>query len=112
MIWLWLPMPPPLKSRVPFVHFFDGFRTSAEVNKIERLTNDDINGMIDESIIAEHRKRGLTPDHPVLRGTAQNPDVYFQGRETVNPYYTATPAIVQKYMDKFAKITGRSYQIV
>jgi pyruvate-ferredoxin/flavodoxin oxidoreductase len=101
-----------LESRVPFVHFFDGFRTSAEVNKIERLTNDDIKGMIDEGMIAEHRKRGLTPDRPVLRGTAQNPDVYFQGRETVNPFYSSTPAIVQKYMDKFAKITGRSYQIV
>jgi len=101
-----------LESRVPFIHFFDGFRTSAEVNKIERLTNDDIRAMIDEKYIDEHRKRALSPDHPVLRGTAQNPDVYFQGRETVNPFYTATPAIVQKYMDKFAKISGRSYQIV
>ena len=101
-----------LESRVPFIHFFDGFRTSAEVNKIERLTNEDIRAMIDEKYIDEHRKRALSPDHPVLRGTAQNPDVYFQGRETVNPFYTATPAIVQKYMDKFAKISGRSYQIV
>jgi pyruvate-ferredoxin/flavodoxin oxidoreductase len=100
-----------LESRVPFVHFFDGFRTSAEVNKIERLTVDDIKAMIDEKYVAEHRLRGLSPDHPVLRGTAQNPDVYFQGRETVNPYYTATPAIVQKYMDKFAKLVGRKYQI-
>ena len=101
-----------LESRVPFIHFFDGFRTSAEVNKIERLTNDDISAMVDVKFVDEHRKRALSPDHPVLRGTAQNPDVYFQGRETVNPFYTATPAIVQKYMDKFAKITGRSYQIV
>jgi len=101
-----------LESRVPFIHFFDGFRTSAEVNKIERLTNDDISAMIDIKYVDEHRKRALSPDHPVLRGTAQNPDVYFQGRETVNPYYKATPAIVQKYMDKFAKISGRSYQIV
>ena len=101
-----------LESRVPFIHFFDGFRTSAEVNKIERLTNDDINAMVDIKFVDEHRKRALSPDHPVLRGTAQNPDVYFQGRETVNPFYTATPAIVQKYMDKFAKITGRSYQVV
>ena len=101
-----------LESRVPFIHFFDGFRTSAEVNKIERLTNDDISAMVDVKFVDEHRKRALSPDHPVLRGTAQNPDVYFQGRETVNPFYTATPAIVQKYMDKFAKITGRSYQVV
>ncbi|NLF51643.1 MAG: pyruvate:ferredoxin (flavodoxin) oxidoreductase [Leptolinea sp.] len=101
-----------LESRVPFVHFFDGFRTSAEVNKIERLTVDDIRAVIEEKYIMEHRQRGLTPDRPVLRGTAQNPDVYFQGRETVNPYYDATPGIVQKYMDKFAKITGRKYQIV
>ncbi len=101
-----------LESRVPFVHFFDGFRTSAEVNKIERLNVDDIRAIIEEKFIMEHRQRGLTPDHPVLRGTAQNPDVYFQGRETVNPYYIATPAIVQKYMDKFAKISGRKYQIV
>lgn len=100
-----------LEARVPFVHFFDGFRTSAEVNKIEKLTNDDLKEMIDEKFIAEHRHRGLTPDHPVLRGTAQNPDVYFQGRETVNPYYDATPAIVQKYMDKFEKITGRAYKL-
>ncbi|BCY17292.1 pyruvate-flavodoxin oxidoreductase [Leptolinea sp. HRD-7] len=101
-----------LEARIPFVHFFDGFRTSAEVNKIEKLTNDDIREMIDEKFVAEHRKRALSPDHPVLRGTAQNPDVFFQGRETVNKFYAATPAIVQKYMDKFAKITGRSYKIM
>jgi len=100
-----------LESRVPFVHFFDGFRTSAEVNKIERLANEDIRAMIEEKYVIEHRQRALSPDHPVLRGTAQNPDVYFQGRETVNPFYAATPAIVQKYMDKFAKITGREYGI-
>jgi pyruvate-ferredoxin/flavodoxin oxidoreductase len=101
-----------LEARIPFVHFFDGFRTSAEVNKIEKLTNDDIRAMVDEKLIAEHRKRALTPDRPVLRGTAQNPDVYFQERETVNKFYAATPAIVQKYMDKFAKISGRSYKIM
>ncbi|GAP22286.1 pyruvate:ferredoxin (flavodoxin) oxidoreductase [Leptolinea tardivitalis] len=101
-----------LEARVPFVHFFDGFRTSAEVNKIERLTNDDIRAMVEEKFVTEHRERALSPDHPVLRGTAQNPDVYFQGRETVNPFYAATPAIVQKYMDKFAKIAGRSYQVM
>jgi pyruvate-ferredoxin/flavodoxin oxidoreductase len=101
-----------LEARIPFVHFFDGFRTSAEVNKIERLTNDDIRGMIDEKLVSDHRKRALSPDHPVLRGTAQNPDVFFQGRENVNKFYAATPAIVQKYMDKFAKISGRSYKIM
>jgi len=101
-----------LEARLPFVHFFDGFRTSAEVNKIERLTNDDIRAMVEEKFVTEHRERALSPDHPVLRGTAQNPDVYFQGRETVNPFYAATPAIVQKYMDKFAKIAGRSYQVM
>ncbi len=101
-----------LESRVPFVHFFDGFRTSAEVNKIERLTVDDISAVVEEKYVLEHRQRGLTPDRPVLRGTAQNPDVYFQGRETVNPYYVATPGIVQKYMDKFAKVTGRKYQVI
>ncbi len=100
-----------LEARVPFVHFFDGFRTSHEVNKLERLTVEDMKAMIDDNLVAEHRKRGLSPEHPVLRGTAQNPDVYFQARETVNPFYTACPAIVQKAMDKFAKLTGRSYQL-
>jgi pyruvate-ferredoxin/flavodoxin oxidoreductase len=100
-----------LESRVPFIHFFDGFRTSHEINKIEELENADLTAMVDEEMIIAHRARALSPDHPVLRGTAQNPDVYFQGRETVNPFYTACPGIVQKAMDKFAGITGRSYHL-
>jgi len=100
-----------LKSRVPFMHFFDGWRTSNEIMKIEELPEDAIKELISEKLIEEHRKRALTPDAPVLRGTAQNPDVYFQGRETVNPFYAATPAIVQEYMDKLAKITGRQYSL-
>ena len=100
-----------LKARVPFVHFFDGFRTSHEVTKIEQLTDDDLRNMLDEELIRAHRARGLTPEHPVLRGTAQNPDVYFQMREAVNPFYTATPAIVQEAMDKFAKLVGRQYHL-
>jgi len=100
-----------LKSRIPFLHFFDGFRTSHEVVKIEMLTNEDIRAMIDEEYVRAHRERALNPDKPVIRGTAQNPDVYFQGRETCNPYYLACPAIVQEYMDRFAKITGRQYHL-
>jgi pyruvate-ferredoxin/flavodoxin oxidoreductase len=100
-----------LESRIPFIHFFDGFRTSHEVMKIEQLTKDDMKAMMDDELIIAHRKRGLTPDNPVMRGTAQNPDVYFQGRETVNPFYNACPAIVQKQMDKFAKLTGRQYNL-
>jgi len=100
-----------LASRIPFLHFFDGFRTSHEVNKIEQLSEDDLRAMIDESAITAVRERALSPDHPVLRGTAQNPDVYFQGRETVNPLYAACPAIVQETMDKLAKITGRHYHL-
>ena len=100
-----------LEARVPFIHFFDGFRTSAEINKIERLVDDDFRAMIDESLVQAHRGRALSPDHPFIRGTAQNPDVYFQGRETVNPYYLACPGIVQKAMDKFASLTGRSYHL-
>ncbi|HUA59733.1 MAG TPA: 2-oxoacid:acceptor oxidoreductase family protein, partial [Verrucomicrobiae bacterium] len=100
-----------LESRVPFVHFFDGFRTSHEVAKIEQLTADDMRAMIDEELVRAHRARALSPDRPVIRGTAQNPDVYFQSRETVNPYYLATPYIVQNAMDKFAKLTGRQYRL-
>jgi len=100
-----------LKSRIPFVHFFDGFRTSHEVNKISELNEDDMRAMIDYEDIILHRNRGLTPDHPVLRGTAQNPDVFFQARETVNQYYDACPEIVQKAMDEFAKLTGRQYHL-
>jgi pyruvate-ferredoxin/flavodoxin oxidoreductase len=100
-----------LESRLPFLHFFDGFRTSHEVNKIEQLTEDDMRAMIDDDMVFAHRLRGMSPDHPVLRGSAQNPDVYFQGRETVNPFYQRCPAIVQKMMDKFAAITGRQYHL-
>jgi pyruvate-ferredoxin/flavodoxin oxidoreductase len=100
-----------LKSRVPFLHFFDGFRTSSEVNKMEQLTDDDLRALVDVDAVRAHRARALSPDHPVIRGTAQNPDVYFQGRETVNPFYAKTPAIVQETMDQFAKITGRKYRL-
>jgi len=100
-----------LESRLPFVHFFDGFRTSHEVAKIESLSTEDIRAMIDEDLVLAHRARRLTPDAPVIRGTAQNPDVYFQARETVNPFYQACPAIVQKAMDKFAGLTGRQYKL-
>jgi pyruvate-ferredoxin/flavodoxin oxidoreductase len=100
-----------LESRVPFLHFFDGFRTSAEVNKIELLSDDEIRTMISDELVQAHRARALSPDRPFIRGTAQNPDVYFQGRETVNPFYEACPGIVQKAMDKFASIVGRKYNL-
>lgn len=98
-----------LEARVPFVHFFDGFRTSHEISKIELVSEEQIRAMIDSNLVYEHRRRALNPDNPFIRGTAQNPDVYFQGRESVNRYYNETPAIVQKTMDRFAKITGRQY---
>ena len=100
-----------LEARVPFVHFFDGFRTSHEVMKIEQLTLDDMRAMIDNELVRAHRARGLSPDRPVLRGSAQNPDVFFQAREACNRFYQATPAIVQKAMDRFAGIVGRSYHL-
>jgi pyruvate-ferredoxin/flavodoxin oxidoreductase len=100
-----------LESRIPFLHFFDGFRTSHEVNKIEVLTEDDIRALINMDRVFEHRQRALSPDHPVLRGTAQNPDVYFQSREASNPYYSACPGKVQDVMDKFAQVVGRSYHL-
>jgi pyruvate-ferredoxin/flavodoxin oxidoreductase len=100
-----------LESRVPFMHFFDGFRTSHEIQKIEDLSHDDMRAMIDDDLVIAHRSRGLTPDRPAIRGTAQNPDVYFQGRETVNKFYRETPAIVQRAMDRFAGITGRQYKL-
>jgi pyruvate-ferredoxin/flavodoxin oxidoreductase len=100
-----------LKSRVPFLHFFDGFRTSHEVTKIFQLTDEELRSIVDEELVRAHRARALSPEHPVLRGSAQNPDVYFQMREAVNPYYTATPGIVQEAMDKFAQVTGRQYQL-
>ncbi len=100
-----------LKSRIPFLHFFDGFRTSHEVAKIEELANDDLLAMLDEEAIAEHRRRGLTPDRPVLRGSAQNPDAFFQAREAGNGYHLACSGHVQAEMDRFAKLTGRSYHL-
>jgi len=100
-----------LESRVPFLHFFDGFRTSHEIQKIEELTYDDMQALIDEELVFAHRERGLSPDRPAIRGTAQNPDVFFQARETVNPYYLATPEIVQRVMDRFADVVGRRYNL-
>ncbi|HLF27362.1 MAG TPA: pyruvate:ferredoxin (flavodoxin) oxidoreductase, partial [Anaerolineae bacterium] len=100
-----------LEARLPFIHFFDGFRTSHEVMKIEQLSEDDIRAMIDGDLVNAHRQRGLSPDRPVIRGTAQNPDVFFQARETANPYYFVTPAIVQNAMDKFAGLVGRQYHL-
>jgi len=100
-----------LESRVPFLHFFDGFRSSHEINKVERVDDAAIRAMIDDELVIAHRRRAMSPDRPVIRGTAQNPDVYFQGRETVNRYYDACPAIVQKTMDKFASLTGRQYKL-
>lgn len=98
-----------LRSRIPFIHFFDGFRTSHEVNKIHFLSDEQIRAMIDDDLVIEHRRRGLDPSRPFIRGTAQNPDVYFQGRETVNKFYEAVPTIVREEMDKFASLTGRKY---
>jgi len=100
-----------LAARVPFLHIFDGFRTSHEVNKIELLADADIRDLISDELVRAHRARGLSPDHPVMRGTAQNPDIYFQARETVNPFYAATPEIVQSTMNQLAARTGRHYHL-
>ncbi|HOE08394.1 MAG TPA: pyruvate:ferredoxin (flavodoxin) oxidoreductase [Treponemataceae bacterium] len=100
-----------LKSRIPFLHFFDGFRTSHEIQKVEEVSYEVMQKMIDDELVRAHRARGLTPENPVIRGTAQNPDVYFQSREGVNKYYDAVPAIVQEEMDKYAKLTGRQYHL-
>jgi pyruvate-ferredoxin/flavodoxin oxidoreductase len=100
-----------LESRIPFIHYFDGFRNSHEVMKIEQLNNEDLAAVIDMEHVAAHRSRALTPDNPVIRGTAQNPDVFFQARETVNPFYDACPDIVQKTMDRFAQVVGRQYHL-
>ncbi|MET0262208.1 MAG: pyruvate:ferredoxin (flavodoxin) oxidoreductase, partial [Rariglobus sp.] len=99
------------RARVPFIHFFDGFRTSHEVSKIALLSDDEIRSVISERAIADFRTRALSPDHPSIRGTAQNPDVYFQGRESVNRFYDQLPSIVQSEMDGFAEITGRQYHL-
>jgi pyruvate-ferredoxin/flavodoxin oxidoreductase len=100
-----------LEARVPFLHFFDGFRTSHEVAKVEQLTSDDLRAMIDEDLVRGHRARALSPDRPFIRGTAQNPDLYFQAREAANPYYVACPTIVQNAMDKFARLVGRQFHL-
>ncbi|MDP6698454.1 MAG: pyruvate:ferredoxin (flavodoxin) oxidoreductase, partial [Candidatus Latescibacteria bacterium] len=100
-----------LESRVPFLHFFDGFRTSHEVMKVEELTADDIRTLIDDEQVWTHRGRALSPDHPVIRGTAQNPDVFFQARESTNPFYEVCPALVQRSMDRLAERTGRQYRL-
>ena len=100
-----------LESRIPFLHYFDGFRTSHEVAKIEQLSDDDLRALIDEAMIYAHRARGLTPDRPVLRGTAQNPDVFFQAREAANRFYDALPANVERKMQRLAELTGRLYQL-
>ncbi|MCD6167460.1 pyruvate:ferredoxin (flavodoxin) oxidoreductase [bacterium] len=100
-----------LESRVPFLHFFDGFRTSHEIMKIEQLTVEDMRAMIDDELVKAHRERALSPDRPFIRGTAQNPDTFFQARETINPFYLACPDIVEKTMNKFAQIVGRQYEL-
>lgn len=100
-----------LKARVPFINFFDGFRTSHEINKISLIPDEQIRAMIDDELVIAHRNRALNPDNPFIRGTAQNPDVYFQGRESANPYYAAVPEIVQETMDELAKLTGRQYHL-
>ncbi len=100
-----------LEGRIPFLHFFDGFRTSHELNTVDRLDEDDIRALLDEQRVVEHRRRSLSPDHPVLRGTAQNPDVFFQAREAANPFYSALPGIVQRQMDALAARTGRRYRL-
>ena len=100
-----------LESRIPFLHFFDGFRSYMEIQKIEQLSEDDMRAMVTDELVAAHRARALNPERPTIKGTSQNPDVYFAGRETVNRYYDAVPGIVQAAMDKFAKIVGRQYRL-
>ncbi|MCP4041399.1 MAG: pyruvate:ferredoxin (flavodoxin) oxidoreductase, partial [Gammaproteobacteria bacterium] len=100
-----------LETRVPFIHFFDGFRTTHEVNKVEIIPDDIIRAMLSDELIRAHRQRSMSPDRPVLRGTSQNPDVYFQARETVTPYYKKVPDAVQAVMDRFAELTGRQYRL-
>jgi len=99
-----------LEARLPFLHFFDGFRTSHEVSKVSLLSDDDLRALIDDELVLAHRRRALSPDHPFIRGTAQNPDVFFQSRETVNPFYARAPSIVALAMERFAKVSGRVYR--
>jgi len=101
-----------LQTRVPFVHFFDGFRTSHELNTVEMLADDDVRALVSEELIRAHRARALSPEHPFIRGTAQNPDVYFQARETVNPFYARVPEAVQNSMDRLGERTDRHYRLV
>ena len=100
-----------LKTRIPFMHFFDGFRTSHEIQKIEALAQEDVIPLIDQQALADFRKRALNPEAPVARGTAQNPDIYFQAREASNPFYDAVPEVVEEYLNKLAVITGRKYNL-
>ena len=100
-----------IQSRIPFIHFFDGFRTSHEIQKIEKIDYEVIKKLIDYKALEEFRNRALNPEHPVIRGTAQNPDIYFQQRESQNPYFLAVPDIVQSNMDKLAQVTGRKYKL-
>jgi len=100
-----------LESRIPFMHFFDGFRTSHEVAKVKLIDDEIMRTLVTDKLVRSHRSRAMTPDRPVIRGTAQNPDVYFQGRETVNPYYEKVPGIMQSVMDRFAALTGRQYRL-
>jgi len=100
-----------LKSRIPVIHFFDGFRTSHEVNKLELLSDEQIKSMIPDELVIAHRSRALNPENPFIRGTAQNPDIYFQGRETVNSFYNNMPGIVEEVMNDFEKMTGRKYEL-
>jgi pyruvate-ferredoxin/flavodoxin oxidoreductase len=100
-----------LECRIPFVHFFDGFRTSHEMNSIVELDDDVLRALVDDGAVRAHRERALSPDHPVLRGSAQNPDVFFQAREAASPFYAVTPRLVQETMDRFADLTGRAYHL-
>ena len=101
-----------IRARVPFLHFFDGFRTSHEESRLDRVTDDVLREMLPDDLVLKNRARGMTPDKPTVRGTAQNPDVFFQSREAANPLYAKTPEIVQECMDKFAELTGRKYNLV
>jgi pyruvate-ferredoxin/flavodoxin oxidoreductase len=100
------------QTRVPFLHFFDGFRTSHEMNRVDMLEEEDLRALVDDAGVLAHRERGLSPQHPVLRGSAQNPDVFFQSREAANPFYDAVPAAVQDAMDLLAERTGRAHHLV
>ena len=100
-----------LRSRIPFLNIFDGFRTSHEIQRVSRIGDADIAALVDESLVRAHRARGLSPDHPVVRGTAQNPDAFFQAREAISPFYAACPGLVQEAMDAFAARVGRSYRL-